>query len=344
MTRPSESRARRLSISAESALPAPLAPAEARSGPAAVAGAGGRIESWDLLRVLAFADVVSLHVANRHALLGVGLPVFLLLAFGLGSRRRASPGLAEVAAVRVRRLLLPFLAWSAVYGVLLAVAILRHHQAPGAGFRPIMLLCGTEDHLWFLPFAFAGGLAVHLLQRAGARLGDGWLLAGAFGAAALLLALGAGGTWGHPHAQWMFALPSIPLGLALGRILSRPRAEARGAWGALLGGALAAMAALWLLGLAGAPPTPSPAFRYLLVLALLAAGALLPGAGGAWAARLEPLMLGAYVAHPAVYFQGVRRLEDLAGISAPLAATLVTAALTLALVAALRRTRLRAVL
>jgi hypothetical protein len=147
-----------------------------------------------------------------------------------------------------------------------------------------------------------------------------------------------------PFRQWAFGLPSMPLGLGLGRILARPWPDVRRVWAVLLAASVAAVALLVLLRSPDAAVVTGP-MRYGLAMTLVAGGALLPNLPGKWTSKITPLLLGGYLLQEPLYSQTVSRLERRMGMElAPLVLVLVTVPATLLLVAALRRTRLRAIL
>jgi fucose 4-O-acetylase-like acetyltransferase len=75
---------------------------------------------------------------------------------------------------RAERLLIPWLFWSGVYAICLVYRSHRIEQSLGEMFGWHTLVSGTYDHLWFLPFIFVAGVAVHLLHRATYRLSLAW--------------------------------------------------------------------------------------------------------------------------------------------------------------------------
>jgi len=324
------------------------APAVAPAVPSPVGhrpGAAARILPWETLRVLAFLDVVAFHINDGHALLGVGLPIFLILALGLGVRRKVPQPTGEFLAVRVRRLLVPWLAWTAIYTVPLLWRWWRHQVPLAELFTPWRLLYGTREHLWFLPFAVMGGLAALQLDRLTKRLPLPAMVAGCLSAAAALVLAFGQLDLPVPLPQWGFAAASIPLALLLGRLLAVGGDEARSAWKAVL--AVGATAALLLAVRAGFDiiPTPPPARSGAAAAAILSAGALWPRYGEPWLPRLEPLLMGAYLAHPLVQSTFVGPLYGLAGHAlGPTGNLILNSLVTFTLVALLRRTPLRPIL
>ena len=79
-------------------------------------------------------------------------------AVDAGGPAAARQSFGAYAIARARGLLLPWLAWSAVYGGVKVAEAVVGGQPPGNAFAPWMLLTGPAIHLWFLPFAFAASL------------------------------------------------------------------------------------------------------------------------------------------------------------------------------------------
>lgn len=299
---------------------------------------------WDRLRLLAFLDVAAFHMRGVHPFAGVGLPLFLVLRFALLSRAPTPPACGKVVEGNVRRLLLPWLAWSSIFGVYVLLSALRHGLAPAQVFRVEMLLSGPADHLWFLLFAAVGGVAVNFADRLTQHVSTRALAIGCVGCASALLAVGENAALPHPLSAWMFASPSLPLGLLAGRLLARPGPSPRRAWILLLAFATLAMTAGYLTQ-RGDGEAACNVSRYGLALAALALGAVLPHVRDTWTPRLTPLLLGAYLIHPLVYQQTLMRLESGGQLRAgSFVALAVTVPIALAATAALRRTPLRAVL
>ena len=148
---------------------------------------------------------------------------------------------------------------------------------------------------------------------------------------------------GWPFEQWLFSVPALVLGFALGRRLAHApdlptlRRHLLGAFGVFALGA-------WALSLA-MPETRVYGFRVAGGFGLLVLAACLPNVPDRLTRRLTPLMLGVYMLHPVVYLWLVSPLLTQASLGdvGPLRVGL-TFLLTLLLVAALRRTRLRSVL
>lgn len=126
-----------------------------------------------------------LGLPGREIALGA-LPMFVtfLVYFGAG----------QPIELRARRLLVPWVFWSVVYGALKFL--------DGDSFAPWMLLTGPAIHLWFLPFAF-------VVERLGVLLLP---LSFLF----LLLV-----EFPVPVVQWASVLPAAALGYGLAKGASR---------------------------------------------------------------------------------------------------------------------------
>lgn len=163
--------------------------------------ASSRNATVDCLRIVAALGIVWFHTqapGNRIAYLA--LPFFLVL---LGMPSSGS------VAQRALRLLRPFVVWSLIYGAMLTALALRNGAAPLSWWRPEMLLAGTSIHLWFLPFAFLGGLAFRLIRS------DLLIMALPVVAAAAVVLLPP--ITAEPFAQWMFGIVPLTIGVCLFR-------------------------------------------------------------------------------------------------------------------------------
>ena len=109
----------------------------------------------DYARLLAAFGIVFFHAGAPGGAIGyAALPFFLMLLVVL-----AFPGAVRVSFPaylrgRVQRLLVPWVIWSGVYGVLKLAELVVTGAPFGSEFSLNMILTGTALHLWFLPFAF----------------------------------------------------------------------------------------------------------------------------------------------------------------------------------------------
>lgn len=165
------------------------------------------------LRLLSSLGIVAFHLDVTRFRVGyAGLPVFAMLTAAMAARSARGKPLAAYGLGRLRRLLLPWLAWSVFYAALVVYLAWLQGQ-PLAGWpRWSMLLVGTYFHLWYLPFA---ALATLGIARFAARPTSPWR----YVAAAMLQLLVSGALMfadlPMPFPQWCFVLPGVWLGLAL---------------------------------------------------------------------------------------------------------------------------------
>jgi hypothetical protein len=127
----------------------------------------------------------------------IALPFFLVLL--------SMPSNSSVA-TRAKRLLLPFLTWSLVFGMLNTALSLKTQSPPFEWWRWTMILSGTWIHLWFLPFAFLAALVSPWLRHPLASLGAAIL-------AATLIVLN-GYPEAAPFGQWAFGTIPVLVGIA----------------------------------------------------------------------------------------------------------------------------------
>lgn len=152
----------------------------------------------DYTRLIAAFAIVWFHSqapGNRIAYLA--MPFFLVL-LAMPSRS----GLQN----RAARLLLPFIVWSAIYGLVQVAQSLANHRPPFDWFHPRMLLMGTEIHLWFLPFALLVAVVSPALRRPIPAL----IAPVATSALVGLITVSLDPPW----AQWAFGVVPVLVGLA----------------------------------------------------------------------------------------------------------------------------------
>lgn len=176
----------------------------------------------DIVRLIAVFEIVVFHVdvSRGRLLLGLGLPALLILTntFSVGP---SSTTFEVYTFSRAKRLLLPWVAWGILYGLMMVAQNLVAGRPVLRGFSPNMIMYGTSPHLWFLPFAFVANLATWAVWKVVCRWPT-WLLCGiSFPASVVLLlwARSASDRLGlYPTDQWLFGLASVPIGLAFGRL------------------------------------------------------------------------------------------------------------------------------
>ena len=263
-------------------------------------GAGGRsrLANIERLRVLAILDIIGFHVDpdGRSSMLlgGAGLAIFLLLAHLFNTAVAQRMGAGPFGRLKVRRLMVPWLFWCAVYlGVLLLDSV-RAGEVWYSRLDPWMLTYGTAIHLWFVPFACLSGVLVGFAQH---RLRPGILFPALSGAALLVgcSMLVRSGVLGEPAQQYVYALPSPFIGFALGRLYLLGDGAARRSLMLKLGGAALLLSSI-ALG-AGWPSTVVIWTAALLVLLVLMRWG---GPPGRLLNYLSPLLFGVYLVHPLV--------------------------------------------
>lgn len=203
---------------------------KSKAGPVLVSSPIDRVNSIDWLRILAASGVVWFHTELApHRQIGyAGLPIFLLIFFSLITRQDSADPTSCFLRRRYKRILRPWLFWSAVYGacrLTKAMYIMDLKELWGM-LSLETLLAGTSIHLWYLPYAFVSGFFVYEVNRRTAKLNHTAVVLAATIIGALTLAVCeihmANLKLMNPFGQWRFGLATIPLGFAVGRALAVP--------------------------------------------------------------------------------------------------------------------------
>jgi surface polysaccharide O-acyltransferase-like enzyme len=298
-----------------------------------------RLANVERLRLIAMFEIVAFHVSEQRLpiIAGLGLPTFLLLNNAFNCTLSERMGSAAFLRIKVSRLLMPWLVWSVVYGAVLVLERLRHDEPLVEGFSAWMIIGGTYDHLWFVPFALFGGVLVAWLQATTRQLPDravvlASLMTGS-SLAALVAFIFSSFSIDWPALQWLFALPSPVLGFAVGR--------------AVLGGdrkliaqtaTLACIAALGCWALSTGLTVPEVVTRYATSLGVLGLAFMWPGQADGVSQRLTPLLFGIYLVHPLILRMYLASHLPIPPVTPFAALVFVAAALV---VVGLRRTPLR---
>lgn len=304
-----------------------------------------RLANVERLRLVAMFEIVAFHVSGAQAteqhrlpiIAGMGLPTFLLLNNAFNCTLSERMGTRAFLKVKVSRLLVPWLVWSLGYAAVVVLERLRHDEPIAEAFPLWVLVGGTYDHLWFVPFALFGGALIARLHAGTQRLSHATVALGALVSGGTLVVVHAlllssfDIEW--PLLQWLFALPSIPLGFALGRVVlaGDRRSFAR------LGLVLSLLGVACVAGTHGLG-VPEMVARYAVSTALVTLVFVWPGRADAVSQKLTPLLFGIYLIHPLIV--RVYQAAHLPALPVSLLAALVFLAAAV-LVAMLRRTPLR---
>lgn len=262
----------------------------------------------DAMRAVAIYGIVWLHAVRSETLEGAkalgrfAVPFFVLAAAFFvfeGIRRQPQRSFGEYVRSRVRRLYVPFLAWSGIYlAFKLAKAAVLPEQAnlfPGWD----ILWAGGFYHLWFIPFILAVSVLGFVIAKAT------WgqpILEGLVGVAAvvegILLALmpsASGGFWAGPYGSLVAgALPAACWAVALGILARYPAIRCLEHTPArALGLTLAVACTLWTWHAGSSRIAENLAGLGVMIIAL-------GSASGVWVAhlaKLGPLAYGIYFGH-----------------------------------------------
>jgi len=265
-----------------------------------VAKASARIESYDWVRLLAAINVVLFHVSpSPTGYLGRGgVPAFLMIAASIPAMKTGLEAFGPFAAHRARRILVPWLFWSAVFGLVAGARYLHRGIVPEWTVHE--LLIGTSMHLWFFPAVFVGTLLVWIVLRLIDPLDNSralvLILGGGLGLFAIHAWLSKNGALSVPYGHWAFAAPALAIGMALGLACRESNRSRRAALVITVG-----FAAVLGAGLHWAIDEKGSAISYFLAGTALPATLLLPLHSGVVLQSFTRVSLGVYALHPLVY-------------------------------------------
>jgi hypothetical protein len=255
------------------------------------------------LRVVAMFGIVWFHFENIafRTVAYAGLPVFLLLSSALVARHDGG-GFLAFAAKKWGRLMVPWLVWCLIYACPKLFDVVVRHESFSRAFTWSMALGGTRAHLWYLPFVFMVSLgtywalpAVRLLQPAVVVLAA--VIVGCAGIAGSSLVMKYHTHIAPPFVQWVFALPAVALGFALGRVQGGAFSKNRELFVAGIGAATVVLCIV--LFAAGLQKLAVP---YACGTALVCAALIWQGNGTRFMVSWAPLTFGTYLMYPMVSY------------------------------------------
>lgn len=125
-----------------------------------------RVGAVDYLRFVSAAGILWFHAkAPFWQIAYSGLAAFLFLSIALPGGERARKEPISFIALRARRMLLPFLLWSAFYSAMKLSQAYLNGIPLMQEFRAWMWLTGPVLPLWFLPYAFLSSVVFVIFQE-----------------------------------------------------------------------------------------------------------------------------------------------------------------------------------
>jgi len=177
----------------------------------------------EFLRLAAAFGIVVFHAGDVTGRLSAysGLIIFVIL-FTYFIPKSTKCGIDTALANRIRRLIIPWMAWSVVYGMISIMLGRSFYNYPDVTLS--VILTGTSVHLWFLPFAFLSSSLIIILESTFPFNRHFPMLFGILS----LLSLPIMSYWWRmtgdmpiPFNQWRHALPAVFIGLFLRYCRSR---------------------------------------------------------------------------------------------------------------------------
>jgi peptidoglycan/LPS O-acetylase OafA/YrhL len=174
------------------------------------------------LRFLAAIGIIWFHLgAVPYGSVGyAGLPIFLMVYSALIIQRSVDEPFREFLSKRSGRLLVPWIFWSVVYAVFVVVKYVIKSRETG-DFPIHFYLIGSYTHLWYLPYAFMMGILLYGIHygiwvKVDRRLSVGCLIVISYIGWIVGTHLLPNLHYDPPFPQWIFGVPGIMLGCAIG--------------------------------------------------------------------------------------------------------------------------------
>lgn len=248
----------------------------------------------EFLRVVAACAVIWFHFENapyrRAAYAGLVYFLIISVVFQKGPTERMD--WLGYLKKRGTRLLIPWIAWFAFYG--LTNIVIGKRLFPASSGILADALTGPWIGLWYLPFSFVSAVGVYALQRGLGPANHRFRFIFYFSISLISLIavsmIRASFTLATPWSQWLQATPSIPIGLAL-TYASEERQRSVLHHLALLQLAIIITCA-WVY-----PFDPGMALSYGIGSSFVSLGLFHQSTPFPPVAKLAPLCLGAYLIH-----------------------------------------------
>ncbi|WP_068414389.1 acyltransferase family protein [Planctomyces sp. SH-PL62] len=259
-----------------------------------------RVAGFDVLRLGALLAIVWFHTGAPGAeYTAWRLPTLAIISATLAAGRAERRPLPQQIRKTGARLLLPWLFWCGVYGVVELATYLRHGTSIVDELGGRVFLTGTSVHLWYLPFAFAMILFINLARRltAGVRPTYACLLPALLAVLSLaVLAIDRPyeGDVGTPAPQWLRCLPAVFLGLAVGTATRHASLRRSG----VIAVVLVNSAACALIAIRFDDPL---AVRYGLAMLLVALASTWRFEPPRWVAAAVGMAMGVYLVHMSIH-------------------------------------------
>lgn len=255
-----------------------------------------RVVGFDLLRFVAVLLVIWYHVgAAGSKFTTFHVPVLVIISVALAQTSRP---MQDFAAKRASRILLPWLFWCLVFGVL---DLVRRAAGVPSYLNGMSFFYGTAIHLWFLPFIFLVTVSCAYLRKAIGSVDLTRRVVIACVAATILVftlvAMESRFSWWllpAPCPQWLGALPAVIIGIVYVSVFSRRQPTTNESLAIILGSCLLAATAFVI---AGKWSVSSFSFTALALFALSGMWSTNSDAPR-WLVFLASITMGVYIVHP----------------------------------------------